>query len=205
MRELVCSIRCHYGSRRSAGPQRVSPVDPTSAEEVVWATNMLSVSVGVADMVCPTKVMSDVADESPREQQFMIWVVSAALLGLLALRGTVAMFRDVQSFVRRCIRGEVPKPEPLLAEQRQGEPLTSTPSPAIFAGPTTTESQPPPTPQYVVILPRKIMVTTKSGAKYHAITCCEVASSRGRDTDTYTPCSKCEAILKVPLGMNLAT
>ena len=171
---------------------------------LVWAANMLG--VGVADLVCPRKVRSDGADESS-ELKFMIWVVSAALLVvLLALRGTVALFRDAQSFVRRRIGGEVP--EPLLAEQRQGEPLTRAPTAAIFAGPPPL---PPPPPQsagprqYVVIVPQKIKIAMKTGAKYHAITCSEVALDRGRNIETFTPCSKCEAILKVPLGMNLAT
>ena len=55
---------------------------------------------------------------------------------------------------------------------------------------------------YVVIVPPKIMVTKTAGLKYHAITCSEVAPARHRIIVTYTPCSKCEAVLKVPIGVD---
>jgi hypothetical protein len=55
---------------------------------------------------------------------------------------------------------------------------------------------------YAVIVPPKIMVTIATGLKYHAITCSEVAPERRRIIGTYTPCSKCEAVLKVPIGLD---
>ena len=64
---------------------------------------------------------------------------------------------------------------------------------------------PPPQPAgqagYVVIAPTKIMVTKTAGLKYNAIICSEVAPERRRIIGTYTPCSKCEAVLKVPIGV----
>ena len=57
---------------------------------------------------------------------------------------------------------------------------------------------------YAVIVPPKIMVTIATGLKYHAITCSEVAPERHRIIKTLhcTPCSKCEAVLKVPIGLD---
>ena len=79
-------------------------------------------------------------------------------------------------------------------------------------GPSSSGSGPSPMPQpqlagqagYAVIVPPKIMVTITAGLKYHAITCSEVAPERHRIIKTLhcTPCSKCEAVLKVPIGLD---
>ncbi len=50
-----------------------------------------------------------------------------------------------------------------------------------------------------VIVPKKIVVTMKRGQKYHSEMCHEVRDRP--DVKTYEPCSKCEVLLKVPLGV----
>ena len=57
---------------------------------------------------------------------------------------------------------------------------------------------------YAVIVPPKIVVTMSAGLEYHAITCSEVAPERHRIIKTLpgTQCSKCEAVLKVPIGLD---
>ena len=64
----------------------------------------------------------------------------------------------------------------------------------------------PPPPQgderrtYVITEPMQIKIRKTTGTKYRAITCGEVAQARGRQVGTYTPCEKCNAVLRVPLG-----
>ena len=50
---------------------------------------------------------------------------------------------------------------------------------------------------YLINVPMQIKICKKTGTKYHAVTCCEVAQARGRLVGTYMPCEKCIEDLRV--------
>ena len=152
------------------------------------------------------------------------WMLVLVVILVLTVRGAVALVRDVQSCfgrreegvdTRRCQQEPLLSATPTPQQERrrhEGAACESSPGDARgqTEGPSSAGAGPPPMPPpqpagqagCVVIVPPKIMVTKTAGLKCHATTCSEVAPERRRIIGTYTPCSKCEAVLKVPIGVD---
>ena len=141
----------------------------------------------VAAVFLASSLRAVVAEEDPqvcaqeiREERSTIVLYVGLVVLLLAIRGLVAIVRDV-----------------MLCCQKQ--PLPSPP----LQRPLCQESPPPPSlgfdrGTYLINVPMPIVVCKRTGTKYHAVTCCEVAQSRGRMYGTYMPCEKCIEHLRVP-------